>query len=134
MKKIANAVQEWLSFASEDLLAAEVLLRENIYNQACFHAQQCAEKLLKAALLRDGQHAPKLHDLNELFERCIQANVLALLPYREKIATLSLYYVPTRYPDAIVGTLPDRLPNRNDAKEAADFARGLMQLILKICV
>ena len=37
----------WLIFAEEDLRIAELALPHGIYNQVCFHAQQCAEKAIK---------------------------------------------------------------------------------------
>jgi HEPN domain-containing protein len=36
----------WLVFAREDLHVAELVFDKGIYNQACFHAQQCVEKAL----------------------------------------------------------------------------------------
>ncbi len=52
---MSEDISRWLIFAEEDLKVAEIVLREGLYNQACFHAQQCAEKALKAALLA---HSP----------------------------------------------------------------------------
>lgn len=131
MKRLPDVAHEWLAFADEDLRSAEVLLAEGIYNQACFHAQQCVEKLLKALLLVRGEHLPKVHDLNELFERCVAVGALEILQFRERVATLSLYYVPTRYPDAIVGSLPDGLPNKKDADEAVENARTIARVVRK---
>lgn len=122
MKKPPEEVSEWIYFAEEDLRAARVLMREKIFNQACFHCQQSAEKMLKVALLSHGKSFPKIHDLNELFEKAVQNDILFLLPWREPMATLSLYYMPTRYPDAVIGSLPDRLPDKKDAEEALSMA------------
>jgi HEPN domain-containing protein len=36
---------------------------ENQAATTCFHCQQCAEKLLKAALLAEGVDIPKIHEL-----------------------------------------------------------------------
>lgn len=129
MKKRPKEVQDWFDFASEDLRSAEILFEEKIYNQASFHSQQCVEKLLKAMLLSEGRHSPKIHDLKELFKKCIDAGLLELLSFKEKIATLSLFYAPTRYPDAIIGSLPERLPNKEDAQEALKTAQALYQLL-----
>jgi HEPN domain-containing protein len=42
-----NGLRErWLIFARENLVVARIVLDEGIYNQACFHAQQCVEKAL----------------------------------------------------------------------------------------
>lgn len=44
MPKLADA---WIKYAHDDLNAGESTLRDNIFNIACFHAQQAAEKVLK---------------------------------------------------------------------------------------
>lgn len=62
-------VRQWLSFAEEDLKVARIILKEKIYNQVCFHAQQCVEKLLKA-LIEEKEMVPKEHRLPKLFRIC----------------------------------------------------------------
>ncbi len=42
-----EAVERWLIFAREDLRMAELALVEGIFNQVCFHAQQCVEKAIR---------------------------------------------------------------------------------------
>jgi HEPN domain-containing protein len=37
----------WLEFAQQDLRMAQIAFSEQIYNQACFHCQQAAEKFLR---------------------------------------------------------------------------------------
>jgi HEPN domain-containing protein len=34
----------WLAFAKEDLRIAELAMNEALYNQVCFHSEQCVEK------------------------------------------------------------------------------------------
>jgi HEPN domain-containing protein len=66
MKKV---VEEWRSKAEGDFLTAQRELNapENPnYDAACFHAQQCIEKLMKAALIQHHVVPPKTHDLFEL--------------------------------------------------------------------
>jgi HEPN domain-containing protein len=130
MKRSLEAVNDWVCFAGEDLQAARILLREEIYSQSCFHSQQCAEKLLKACLLSKGQTAPKLHDLNELLEKCLDADQIFLLQFKEQLGILGLFYLPTRYPDAVLGSLPDRLPHKKDATEALAIAESLYKRVL----
>lgn len=43
------------------------------------------------------------------------------------MATLSQFYAPTRYPDAIIGMTPTGLPNKNLALEALDNAKEILQ-------
>lgn len=62
-------VDEWISKAEGDQATA---LREYRvrrfpnYDAACFHAQQCVEKYLKAVLQKEGIPFNKIHDLEIL--------------------------------------------------------------------
>jgi HEPN domain-containing protein len=56
----------WVQFAREDLQVAELAFAANIYNQACFHSQQCAEKAIKGLLLFQGKTPPRTHLLGDL--------------------------------------------------------------------
>jgi len=115
---------DWLCFAHEDLRVAEWALSARIYNQACFHAQQCVEKVLKAWLRYRGTLPPRSHQLSLL---------LALLPdevladSRLEITLLDRFYIPTRYPDAVAGALPGGLPDATDAREALGVARTALR-------
>ncbi len=46
--KNRHEAERWLRTAEEDLQAAKTLQANEIYAQACFLAQQCGEKALKA--------------------------------------------------------------------------------------
>ena len=63
-----EVVREWIEKAEGDHLTAtrEVRADPPNYDAACFHAQQCIEKLMKAALIARGQTPPKTHDLTVL--------------------------------------------------------------------
>jgi HEPN domain-containing protein len=62
-----ETVECWLTFAREDLRTAEILLENRIYNQSCFHTQQCIEKALKALLIHHRGHMPpKTHVISDL--------------------------------------------------------------------
>ena len=116
----------WLRFAAEDLKVAKLAYLAEIYNQACFHAQQCVEKALKGLLDRQGTSPPRTHYLSDLL-RLLSPN-----PFVEiagDIRLLDRFYIPTRYPDALPGALPDGLPNQKDAEEALDVAQQVMNLI-----
>jgi len=63
------AVAEWISKAEGDFLTAGRELRARKspnYDAVCFHAQQCAEKYLKAVLQENNKRIPKIHFLLEL--------------------------------------------------------------------
>ena len=63
-----EVVREWIDKAEGDYLTAtrEVDADPPNYDAACFHAQQCIEKLLKALLIENEQTPPKTHDLPTL--------------------------------------------------------------------
>jgi HEPN domain-containing protein len=43
---------------------------------------------------------------------------------------LDSYYIPTRYPDAIVGSLEDGLPDEEDAREALEIANLIESILI----
>ena len=65
---LAQEAQRWLRFATEDLDAAQRMLadRSSAPRHVCWHAQQAAERALKAALVLEGIDFPFTHDLNAL--------------------------------------------------------------------
>ena len=63
------ATAEWAAKAEGDFVTAgrEVRVRKSPnYDAVCFHAQQCAEKYLKAVLQENDKPIPKIHFLLEL--------------------------------------------------------------------
>lgn len=120
----------WFEFAKQDLKMAEIGLNEKFYNQACFHCQQAVEKFLKGYLITKNKEVPKTHFLDELLNLTIQIdkNFENLRDYCSK---LDDYYIPTRYPDALPGTLPEGLPDEKDALEAIVFTKEIMQFVME---
>jgi HEPN domain-containing protein len=113
----------WLLFATQDLRMAELAIQEGIWPQVCFHSQQCVEKLIKANLpFPTAPRTHKLADLVTLLDTPVDQSVLT------QIILLDRFYIPTRYPDAIPGSLEDGLPNREDAYDAIGTARYLFEL------
>ena len=119
-----NAESErWLRFAREDLRMAELALPDGIYNQVCFHAQQCAEKAIKGLLALRGTAPPRTHRIADLL------SLLEAHPFDLEVQLLDRFYIPTRYPDALPGTLPEGLPGHLDAEQALDTARQALEIV-----
>ena len=118
-----EAAERRLTFAREDLRVAEVVLAEGVYNQVCFHAQQCVEKALKAMLVGLGLAPPRLHSITDLLS-LFPPDYLAEL--RDDLVELDNYYIPTRCPDALPGSLPEGLPGESEAEEALRLAQILL--------
>lgn len=105
---------------------AELALEERLWNQACFHSHQSAEKSLKALIVERGGNTPRTHRLTDL---------MSLLGGRVRedlegeLLSLEGFYIPTRYPDAVPGSLPEGLPEEEDAREAVAAARKVSSAI-----
>lgn len=88
-----SKVSDWLTFAGNDLKTARAALREEVTSNACFHAQQTVEKLLKSILLTKEQEIPKVHDLLFLLERVCKHSP-DFFKFEEGIRFLNQFYVP----------------------------------------
>jgi len=72
-EEIAAKVREWAAHADDDLCVAEHTLTlpdECPYRLVAYHAQQCAEKYLKAFLVLRGIDFPFTHNIARLLELC----------------------------------------------------------------
>ena len=95
-----SVTKEWVEKAEGDRGTAGRELRVKRganYNAVCFHAQQCAEKYLKALLTERGTHFPKTHDLVALAKLAPEYEA-ELGPLLGELELLSRYAVAPRYP------------------------------------
>jgi len=92
--------REWVEKADADLHSAERELRARKYinyDSACFHAQQCVEKYIKARLTEANIFFPKTHELTYLLELVRPVEPL-WTAYAEAFRLLTDYEVEFRYP------------------------------------
>lgn len=91
---------EWIEKADADYAT---MLRESRvsdhpnWDGVCFHAQQCAEKYLKARLCEAGIPFGKIHDLVQLMHAVIVVEP-AWKEFQRHLAYLSEFAVTYRYP------------------------------------
>lgn len=91
---------EWVAKAEGDFAVMEresQVQVEPSYDAVCFHAQQCAEKYLKARLCEADITFGKIHDLVALLEDVLDVEP-AWETFREDLAYLSDFAVTFRYP------------------------------------
>jgi len=89
--------REWLNRARSDLLLSKTK-KEGIYlEDLCFHAQQAAEKAIKALLIKHGIEFPYVHDIAGLFTLLERAGQDLPETVREG-EKLTRFAVFTRYP------------------------------------
>jgi HEPN domain-containing protein len=92
--------REWIHKAEGDFEIMESLARSRrrrMYDGACFHAQQCAEKYLKARLYEANVPFPPIHKLVALLDLTLAVEPL-WEAHREDLAYLSNFAVTFRYP------------------------------------
>lgn len=127
MKQVAR---EWVDKAEGDfaVMERESRARKNPnYDAVCFHAQQCAEKYLKARLTEAGAGFGKIHDLVALLDQALDCEPMWEI-YREDLAFLSDFAVSYRYP----GESADResaVDARRRCREFRLAARAALDLI-----
>lgn len=90
---------EWVHKAEADWLAAHRLDEEQprLNDAICFHAQQAAEKYLKALLQELGLPVPRIHDLEKLLDLLLPHDS-PLRGLRRSSVFLSQFAVDYRYP------------------------------------
>ncbi len=96
---IMTVAREWISKAENDLKNAANTLKmgeDCPTDTVCFHAQQCAEKYLKALMVWKGIPFPKTHDLSSLI--VVLPKDLQNLLTGEEQELLTEYATVTRYP------------------------------------
>ncbi len=73
---IPGSAADWLARARGDLALSRVPLPEGgFYEDLCFHAQQAAEKALKAVYVSRGWTFRYIHDLEELITGLQQGGI-----------------------------------------------------------
>jgi HEPN domain-containing protein len=115
-----NELKSWIAHAEDDYGAATTLIRgrKPFLYSACFHAQQCAEKYMKALLIYKDQDFPKVHDLSTLNDLCNSAGIFIGIDDL-MLEFLSAYAVGTRY--------PGDEPTLEETKEAIKITNTIRQ-------
>lgn len=113
--------ERWLRQAEHDLEFGRLALREGYFAQACFIAQQSAEKALKSLAYGAGERLVIGHSLVELVER-LRNRFPTLADLRETAGVLDQYYISTRYPNGLAGGLPFKAFGERQAREAIEGA------------
>lgn len=114
---------EWLEKAEEDFQVAqrERLADPPACNAACFHAQQCAEKTMKALLVQRDVVFPRTHDLQALLKLCLPS-LPELRQHEEPLLWLTSFGVEVRYPGCSASV--------EDAERAVRIAEAVREVLL----
>jgi HEPN domain-containing protein len=120
MKRLTR---QWVSKAEGDFQIVGRELRARInpnFDAACFHAQQCIEKYLKARLQEENIAFPRTHDLGQLLDLAKSVEPL-WEGYRSGLNRLNVFGVRVRYPGTDA--------TRDMAKQALRISREIRGVI-----
>ena len=137
--RYAGLVGEWsvtgtketlMQKAREDLVAAERILQPPVVPRiVAFHAQQAAEKALKALIYHLGVEPARTHSLSDLVLRVVELDRAVgrrlLLKYQAALADLERHVVEPRYED-------ESLVGEAEARAAVETARGVVEVVARI--
>ena len=97
--ELLSVARQWVQKAENDLKNAAYTLQmgeDCPTDTVCFHAQQCAEKYLKALLVFKGIDFPRTHDIGQLMTLLPVESRPTLTPDEQE--RLTDYATVTRYP------------------------------------
>lgn len=117
-----DLVKGWLEKARRDLITAQEKLNsaEPFTDIICFHAQQAAEKYIKAYLVLQELEFPKTHTLEDLVLLAAQKDT-AFLELKDCSVELTPYAVEIRYPEWEEPSLEDARKSVAIAEKVKDF-------------
>ncbi len=121
-----ETVQEWVAKAEDDWRVAQRELAADphpSFDAACFHAQQCVEKLMKAVLIHRQVLVPRTHDLVAL-SRLLQPLESAWRWDDAELEELNRGAVAYRYPGDFA--------NLEDAVESLRLCESLRATLLRL--
>jgi HEPN domain-containing protein len=120
----------WLTQAQHDLRAADLNRREGFPELACFLSQQAAELALRGYLHAQGKQLVTDHAVHLLARDCARYDQ-AFGELGDACRSLDQYYLPTRYPDGLPGGIPHEVYTDAQAREAANLARRVVDMVMK---
>jgi HEPN domain-containing protein len=124
-----DETSEWVQKAEGDMKTAQrefTVLEEPNHDAVCFHAQQCAEKYLKARIIEEGLQVTRTHDLEVVLNQLLLFEA-GLTDLMQAVRILSAMAVEVRYP----GMAADE----DDAAEAlrsSEKIRNAIRISLRI--
>jgi len=122
--EIFRKVKQWMIYGDEDLRLARhtlTLLSGCPYRLIAYHAQQCAEKYLKAYLVYHRIDFPYTHNISRLLELCEENSRWPGKIYEAE--ELTPFAITARYPGE------DEKVTKKEALRAMDIATKVRQTV-----
>ncbi len=127
-EKQQREAKRWYQQGLDDLEAAQALASAQKFAQACFYAQQSAEKGLKAVWMGLDLD-PWGHSCTRLIRELPEPAQAHFRPLIEMALALDKLYIPTRYPDALAELTPAEAFTQGEAQAAMTAAQRLLNQV-----
>lgn len=132
MKHPSEELKRWLKQAKHDLAAANLDLENKFFADACYSAEQAAQKALKGYLYFKGSPLVWKHSVKELVAECVAYDT-AFSELLEAGKILDQYYIPTRYPDVLAPpAVPFESYTKTQAVEAIELAGKILDKVASV--
>ena len=128
MNEAATQRDRWLRSAREDLAYARVAAAAGHHAPACFHAQQAAEKAVKAVHYGRGARVVIGHNVRALIE-ALTPPLAALSARLDDARDLDVFYLPTRYPNGLESGTPREAFGAQQSTRAMTAAEGIVAAV-----
>ena len=117
--------RRWLAAARDDLALARLAAANGFHAAACFHAQQSAEKAVKAIHFSRGARAVTGHSVRKLIES-LQPRNGTLDGLIAGARELDLLYIPSRYPNGLDHGTPGEAFGAEQSARAIGVAHDIL--------
>ena len=124
----AAVARTWQRTARRDLDSARALL-DVAPSLAAFHAQQAAEKALKALLVATTDDHPRTHTAGRLVRELRDDDATIGDDLLQDATALDIYYLTSCYPDAVGDEDPGDVIGREDAETAIARAQRISTFV-----
>jgi HEPN domain-containing protein len=123
----SGSPESWLQYANSDLELARISKPQNVlFETLCFHAQQAAEKAIKALLIAKKITFPKTHSIRMLLD--LLPPEIKQPPELQESAILTDYAVISRYPGDLEAIDEEEYQRAvNLAKSVVEWAESYIQ-------
>ncbi|HBG49880.1 MAG TPA: DNA-binding protein [Cyanobacteria bacterium UBA9971] len=124
--------QTWIKRAKSNLIRGKdssyLDLKDINLEDLCFDLQQCAEKSLKAILIKNNIEFPKTHNISELLILIRQKTTIIIPEKIKEAAILTDYAVNTRYPsDFTPVSLEEHKETLEIAENVYNWAKNIIE-------
>jgi HEPN domain-containing protein len=123
----------WFRTATDDLDTAIILKKNSKFAHSCFHAQQSAEKAMKA-VWQQLDADPWGHSIKKLIDD-LESVDFGIFELFQKLSIvggiLDRFYIPTRYPNGLPDITPDVAFTEEDAITCIDYAGKIIEAVKK---